>query len=74
MKQVMTGMWTWSWSCETATPPTSGEVPQEVVKEWCLDAIQLLTFKHWSSLNRNRCFEEFSWDRIAWQTECIYYE
>eukprot|EP00802_Teleaulax_amphioxeia_P010088 Tamp_10113.p1 GENE.Tamp_10113~~Tamp_10113.p1 ORF type:complete len:469 (-),score=121.28 Tamp_10113:675-1937(-) len=23
---------------------------------------------------RNRCFEEFSWDRIAWQTECIYYE
>lgn len=23
---------------------------------------------------RARCFEEFSWDRIAWQTECIYYE
>ena len=23
---------------------------------------------------RARCFDEFSWDRIAWQTECIYYE
>ena len=23
---------------------------------------------------RARCVEEFSWDKISWQTECIYYE